>query len=303
MPHEIDRILSAAGSGTWLIEPVKGAQIASVLALRAHGLSSDWAGELNQPVYAADSIAGRSGAVHVLKLHGTIMPRGGMMSRMSGASTLDQFQKAFLRAADDQSAQAIVLEIDSPGGMVDQVPETAAMIYASRRAGRPIIAVANTVAASAAYWIAAACDEIVVTPSGVVGSIGVYTMHDDISGALEKQGVKRTVIFEGDRKTEGSPHTAMSKDALAARQAEVKYTYDMFSANVAKYRGVPVAVVRADPEKAETHFGGGRSYHAKDALRLGMVDRIATFDDTLMRAARGGRKRRINLAQKRLSLI
>ncbi|WIY23636.1 phage portal protein [Parasedimentitalea psychrophila] len=84
------------------------------------------------------SDAGRRGAVQVLKLHGTIMPRGGMMSLMSGGASLEMFQKAFASAADDTNAQAIVLEVDS-GGMVDQVPEAAAMIYRARRVDRPIV--------------------------------------------------------------------------------------------------------------------------------------------------------------------
>lgn len=303
MPHEIDRILQVAASGIWLIDPEKAAEIASVLALRAQGVSREWAGELNEPVYAGEPVQGRRGTVHVLKLHGSIMPRGGMMARMSGGASLEMFQKAFARAAEDTQAQAIVLEMDSPGGMVDQVPETAQMIYRARRAGRPIVAVSNTLAASAAYWIAAAADELVVTPSGKVGSIGVYTMHDNMAEALQKAGIQRTLISAGSRKVEGNPFNPLDDVAKAAVQKQVQNTYSMFTKSVAKYRGVSVDVVRADPESEEAHFGGGRCYPAREAVRLGMADRVATLDETLRRVASGRGDRSPAMARRRLAMI
>jgi len=264
MPHEIDRILSAAASRPWFIEPRKAHEIVNLLALRAENRPRAWDGERPQP-QAAEVVEGRRGNVHVVKLHGTIMPRATMMADMSGAASLDRFQRAFRTAAQDDSAAAIVIEVDSGGGLIDQVPETAAMIYAARRAERPIIAVANTMAASAAYWIAAAADEIVVTPSGLVGSIGVYMVHDDMSAALEEAGIARTFIFEGPRKVEANPFAPLDDEARAALQAEVRYSYTLFTSDVARFRNVSVAVVRADPESAERHFGGGRVYHARDA--------------------------------------
>ncbi len=303
MPHDIERILNAAAAFSWLIEEQKGREIAAFLALRAQGHGPGWAGEEHKPVYAMDQVTGRTGAVHVLNLHGTIMPRAGMMSRMSGAATLDQFQKAFSAAAADATAQAIVIDVDSPGGIVDFVQETADMIYAARRPNRPIIAVANTTMASAAYWIGAAADEIVATPSGLVGSIGVYSMHDDISGALERQGVKRTLIKSGPRKAEGMAGP-LDAAALKHRQELAAATYEDFTTAIAQYRNVPVSVVRTDPESgAAAHFGGGRAYHPKEALRLGLIDRIATFEDTLMQLAGGQRSRRTGTARARLGLI
>lgn len=303
MSHEIDRILQAAAGRVWLIEPRKAREIAAVLALRAHGQPRAWEGDAApEQQMAADTIEGRRGAVHVLRIMGTIMPRATIMSEMSGGTSMDRFQKAFRQAADDPNASAIVIEIDSPGGMVDQVPETARMIHAARRANRPIIAVANSLAASAAYYLAAAADEIVVTPSGNVGSIGVYVLLDDLTKYMEKEGIKRTIVREGPRKIEANPFEPLSDEGRAALQAEISYTYDMFTSDIAKFRGVPKAVVRADPESAEEHMGGGRVYNAREALRLRMADRIATFDDTLMQAAQGRRSRRASLYRKRLSV-
>ena len=302
MPHDIERILAAAAQRTWLIDEAKAGEIVSLLALRASNSAGDWGGEDNQPIYAAEPVSGRRGPVHVLRLEGTVFPRGGMMTRMSGGASLEQFAKAFDAAAEDQNAQAIVIGIDSPGGVVDMVAETAEKIYNARRPDRPIIAVANTLAASAAYWLASAADEIVVTPSGHVGSVGVYSMHDDLSEALKKQGITRTLIKSGPRKAEGAVGP-LDEAALKHRQTEADYTYDMFVKAVSRNRGVPVAAVRADPEKTETHFGGGRACNARDAIRLGMADRIDTFEATLARAAKGGRPRRASTARARLALL
>ncbi|MEL6980646.1 MAG: S49 family peptidase [Pseudomonadota bacterium] len=286
MPHEIDRILRALSSRAWFVEPRKGDEIVALLALRAQGHTL---GMEQQPRPAPR----RDGAVAVLPLIGSIMPRADAVSESSGAVSLARWGQRFRELADDPRVSAIVLEVDSPGGAVDLVPETAAMIRAARREDRPIIAVASTTAASAAYWIASAADELVVTPSGEVGSIGVYMMHRDLSAALEAEGVAVTLISEGPRKIEGHPFAPLDDVARAALQRQVGEMYARFTADVAKARGVPRARVTADPERAERHFGGGRTVGAEEAVRLGMADRVATLDETIerLRTPRGRRRR------------
>lgn len=305
MPHEIDRILGAVAGGVWLIEANKAAEIVNFLALRAGGDAPGWESEEKPPSYAADPFPARSGGhVAVLRLHGTVVPRGGMMTRMSGGASMEQFQKAFREADGDSGTRAIVIDVDSPGGMVDLVPETAAMIRNARRAGRPIIAVANTLAASAAYWVASQADELVVTPSGMVGSIGVMTQRENLIEALKMKGIERELFSKGPRKAEGHPFGPPMDDAArAALNAELEEIYALFVSDVAKARGVPVATVRADPETAEAHFGGGRAYHARQAVRLGMADRVATLEDTIKRAARGRPPRQAAEARRRLALL
>lgn len=188
------------------------------------------------------------------------------------------------------------------------VQETAAKIFAARRADRPIIAVANHMAASAAYWLASAADQIVTPASGDVGSIGVYTMHDDLTGALEQAGVARSMIFEGPRKVEGHPYGPLEEDARRALQDSVAETYAAFTSDVARFRGVAASVVRADPVTSEAHYGGGRVYSGKRALRLGMIDRVATMDEVLADLAQGRRMprrgaRRAALRRRRMALI
>lgn len=302
MPHEIDRILGAVCARPWMIDPDKAAEIAHVLALRVAGENPAWAGEPNQATYAGTPIRSSKGTIHVLKMHGTIMPRADFMMQMSGGVSLETFGKAFRQAAEDPDAAAIVLDGNTPGGMVDLVPETAAMIFGARREGRPIVAVSNTLIASAGYYLAAAADEIVVSPSGMIGSIGVYTMHDDMSERLKTLGVDRSVIFKGPRKVERLPFAPLSKEARAAIQSSVDESYAMFTNDVSKFRGVPVSTVRADPENSEEHFGGGRVYHAKQAVALGMADRVGTLEETINRLSRTRRKRSTRMARARLNM-
>lgn len=286
MAHELRRVLRAFASQPWFIDPRKAEQIVAVLEMRA------LSGPRVEP-YRKDAAIPRqtlttpTGSIAVLGLYGTILPRAQAMQDISqSAALMTEFQQAFRQVASDSSIKAIVLDIDSPGGQVDMVPETAAMIRNASRADRPIVAVANTLAASAAYWIASAADELVVTPSGEVGSIGVYVLHEDVSQFLESVGVTMTFISEGPRKVEASPFEPLSDEAKAALQANVRYFYDMFTADVAKGRKVSQAIVRADPEKTDKHFGGGRVYPAKTAVALGMADRVATLDETVTRLSR-----------------
>lgn len=308
MAHEIDRILRAAGRGAWFIEPGKAEEIIAMVELRAAmGPRADVAFPDRQAAVLAEDRNANGKTVRVLRLHGAIVPRGNMLSDMSGAVSLERFQQVFREAAADRTVGAIVIDVDSPGGNVALVPETVQAIRAARSAERPIVAVANTMCASAAYWIATAADELVATPSATVGSIGVYMMHRDMSERMKQDGIAATFIYEGARKIEGHPFAPLDDAARAAFAAEVRETYNLFTADVAKSRGVPVSVVRADPEEADRHFGGGRAYGASRALSLGMIDRIATLDETISRLSRGaragGRSRATSIERERLALL
>lgn len=285
MAHEINRVLRAFAMQPLFIEAAKGQQIAEILALRAaNGPRAD--AFTDTPASQPES--SQTGSVAIIKLYGPILPRAEAVTDISApAALLTKFQAAFRSAANDPSVAAIVLDIDSPGGQADLVPETVAMIRGARRDGRPIVALADTLACSAAYWIACGADSISVTPSGMVGSIGAYVLHQDVSEALQAAGIKMTFIKEGPRKTEGNSFEPLDDAAKAWLQSVVKDCYDMFVSDVAKSRGVPASVVRADPETSDKHMGGGRSYPAKEALSLGMVDRIETLDQLVSRLQRG----------------
>jgi signal peptide peptidase SppA len=176
---------------------------------------------------------------------------------------------------NDKDVSAIILDVASPGGMTDMISELATDIRQAR-GKKPIVAVANTKAASAAYWIASQADEVVVTPSGSVGSVGAFAAHDDLSGAMEKAGIKTTLVSAGKFKTEANPYEPLSDEARAMIQERVDDAYAMFTGDVAKGRRVPVDTVRGG-------YGEGRMVSAKQAVKLGMADSIGTLQQTVER--------------------
>jgi len=196
-----------------------------------------------------------------------------MLMEASGAVSAQRLTAAFRAALNDPEVGSIVLDLDSPGGQVGGIEELANEIYQAR-SQKPVTAVANGLAASAAYWLASAAGELVVTPSGEVGSIGVFAIHEDYSAMLDKAGVKVSLIAAGKYKTEGNPFEPLGEEAQVAVQGVVNDYYDMFTRAVARGRGVSQADVVAG-------FGEGRVVMAEQAVRLGMADRVATIDEVI----------------------
>jgi signal peptide peptidase SppA len=215
--------------------------------------------------------------VAVVPLTGVITPRGSLLSLLFGGGPggLEGFRSQFREAVHDPEVGAVVLDVDSPGGLVKLVPETAAEIRGARGA-KPIVAQVNTLAASAAYWLAAQADEIVMTPSGQAGSIGVYMLHEDWSGANAKAGVDPTFIYAGKYKVEGNPEEALSDEGKAHWQSEADDIYAMFVSDVAQGRGTLEATVR-------NSYGEGRTLLGERALSAGLVDRLDTLHGTVSR--------------------
>lgn len=224
----------------------------------------------------------RAGNVAVIPLFGMITHRGEIVDCAPTASSMAYGQEVRAAAADAQ-IEAIVLEGDTPGGEVIGVPEAAAAIR-DARAVKPVVAVANGVAASAGYWLLSQADEFLVTLSGMVGSIGVYGLHEDVSQALAAQGVKVTLVSAGKYKVEGNSFEPFSDEARGAMQADVNRYYDMFVKDVARGRKVSVDAVRGG-------FGEGRMVGAKAAVDQGMATGIGGVEEAVRRASALARER------------
>lgn len=280
-----EHVLRSMLQSPWAITADMLALILTIVGDRQQGqrLSDD---EIEARIEAARQQNGprrgrrAQGNVEILPIYGPIMPRANMMTAISGGTSIDGFKAQFDKLLQDPEVGTIVLDVDSPGGYTDGVPELASYIREAR-GQKPIVAVANYMAASAAYWLASQADELIVTPSGQVGSVGIYGVHEDHSAEMETRGVKTTLISAGKFKTEGNPFEPLSDEARAKMQADVNAMYDVFIGDVAKGRGVTPSAVRSD-------YGEGRLLFARDALAAGMVDRIDTLDATVQRLTRGG---------------
>jgi len=220
----------------------------------------------------------RVGSLAIIPVFGVISRRTTILSQFSGGTSTEKIGASIRRAVNDSDVSAIVLDIDSPGGRVTGVQELVAEILEARKE-KKIIAAVSGIAASAAFWIAAAASEITLTPSGMVGSIGAFIVHDDISESLKQQGVKTTLIAAGKFKVDGNPFEPLSKTARAEFQKVVDAVLVQFTGDVAAGRNVSVSTVNKD-------FGEGNMLMAEPALAAGMVDRIATTDQTIRRLLR-----------------
>lgn len=282
----------------WAILPEKLTAISELIILRAKG------GKLtDEEIEARTGGKARTGrpkavrgSIAVLPVHGTISQRIGMMEEASGGVGADELGAEFDSLINDPNVGAVVFDISSPGGSVYGVGELAAKVHAARGT-KPIIAVANSLAASAAYWLASAADEIVVTPGGQVGSIGVFMEHLDVSGYEDNIGMKTTLISAGKYKVEGHPYGPLDDEARAALQKSVDEYYDMFVSAVAKNRGASKSDVR-------NGYGEGRVVGAKEAVDVGLADRVATFEQVLndLAARQSAQKAKGNAALAALSI-
>lgn len=270
------QIVRAIRETPWAILPGTLATILDVVGMRLAGEKfSEEEISARVGTRASSRPVDTVGSVAVIPIYGAIIPKATLFSEMSGGTSIAGLQSAFRDALANEDAKAIVFDIDSPGGMTDGVPELAAEIRSARGA-KPIVAVANFRAASAAYWLASQADEVVASPSADVGSIGVFAAHDDISAMQEKLGVKTTLVSAGPFKTEGNPFEPLTEEALAAIQDRVDEMYDVFTSDVAKGMATTQAAVKAG-------YGQGRMLSAARALAEGMVDRVGTLEDTVRR--------------------
>lgn len=275
------RILMAAASEAWALDPVKLSVVSQFfirkcLSGRNENFSFD--DDMVSLKLSPDQdkkIADQKGNIAIIPVFGVISNRINMLEDISGGTSIEKLQKQFQLVLNNDNIKTIIFDFDSPGGTCSGVPEMAEMIFAAR-GKKPIIAHVNSLAASAAYWLACACDEIVVTPSGRVGSVGVYSLHEDISKMLENEGVKETFIFAGDYKVEGNPFEPLGDEARAAIQKTVDDCYDMFTAGIAKYRNT-------DQKSVIENYGKGRVFAAQEAIKIKMADRVDTLEGTLAR--------------------
>jgi signal peptide peptidase SppA len=209
--------------------------------------------------------------VAVIPIHGLLMKSAGFFSSFLGAASYELIEKAIHVALEDSEVKSILLDIDSPGGEVSGLFDLVDFIYESREA-KPIYAIANDHAFSAAYAIASAASKIFVNRTSGVGSIGVIATHVDISEMDKKEGIKYTTIFAGDRKNDLSPHEPLSDEAISDLQKEVDRLHKMFVDLVARNRNISTAQVRAT--QAAMYFGA-------DSVSLGLADEVANFNKCL----------------------
>lgn len=224
-------------------------------------------GAVDAPPPARES----EGAIAVINVSGALVSRPTPGLCDDGPVNYETLRDTFDAALNDSGVSSIVLRMDTPGGLAAGLFDFTDHVFASRGT-KPVIAVVDDMAFSAGYAIAAAADEIWVTRTAGVGSVGVVAYHVDQSEYNKKIGVKVTPIYAGAQKIDFSPHFPLSDEAKAREQAEVDRLYTIFAESVAKYRGLSVDAVRA------TEAG---VFYGPAALEVAFADKVGTFRDAI----------------------
>ncbi len=219
---------------------------------------------------ASDVLDVQDGVAHINVRGELIAENGGGVSPSSGFTGYDAIAAAWGFAQRDTNVRGTIVDIDCPGGEVTDLMELCARMMADR-GKKPSRAIIRGVGTSAAYAIAACCDEITVQDLGYAGSIGVITMHADFSGQLEQAGIKVTLIHAGAHKADGNPFEALPDAVRASIQTDIDHAYGRFVAHVATARGMTDAAVRATE---------ARVYRGEEAVKAGLADKVMGWADS-----------------------
>lgn len=224
-------------------------------------------------------MSARIGDVAVIPLMGTVMPRAPQWW-WSSAAVLSVLVQDIRTALDDYSVRALVLDIDSPGGRVTGIEEFSDLVY-GLRGSKPIVAhCGGGMVASAAFWAASAADELVITRTAEVGSVGVVASFVDWSQYDEKLGIREIEVVSAQSPNKRqSPATAPGR---ALVQERVNQIADVFITHLARNRGV-------SPDDVLQNFGQGDLLVGDAAVANGLADRIATFEALVSELSNGRR--------------
>ncbi|HHV2101326.1 TPA: S49 family peptidase [Escherichia coli] len=224
--------------------------------------------------------------IAVLPVSGTLVSRTRALQPYSGMTGYNGIIARLQQAASDPMVDGILLDMDTPGGMVAGAFDCADII-ARVRDIKPVRALANDMNCSAGQLLASAASRRLVTQTARTGSIGVMMAHSNYGAALEKQGVEITLIYSGSHKVDGNPYSHLPDDVRETLQSRMDATRRIFAQKVSAYTGLSVQAV-LDTEAAV--------YSGQEAIDAGLADELVNSTDaiTVMRDALDARKSRLS---------
>ncbi len=212
-----------------------------------------------QPFAIIDGIA-------LIPIEGTLVHKGGYVGAYSGRTSYEGLQAQVLRAMRNPAIKGVVFEVDSFGGELAGAFETADLI-ARLSAEKPTLAILTDHALSAGYLLASAARQIIIPEHGRAGSIGVVTLHADLSGALEQRGIKVTVLRAGAQKISANPFEPLADDTIKRLLGDLEAARTTFAESVGRYRGNRFTAQAALATEAQDYRGG-------EAVALGLADAV-----------------------------
>lgn len=212
--------------------------------------------------------------IAVIPILGTLVRRSSYLVAASGLTSYVEIEAMAAEAFADPRVKAVLLELDSSGGEAGGVFDLAARLRSlARTSGKPLWAIADEAALSAAYALACAADRLWLTRTAEVGSIGVVAVHVDESEADRQAGLAYTFIHAGSHKVDGHPHAPLPLTVAADIQTDIDALHAQFIALVAGLRGLGVEVVRATQ---------ARVYRGDQAIAAGLADQIGSFREAAL---------------------
>jgi ClpP class serine protease len=212
-----------------------------------------------------------SDGIAIVPICGVLSRRFDWLTALCGWTTYEGLAATFDAMLADQRVRAILMDVESPGGEASGMLDVADMIIAARDK-KPVWAVANSFAASAAYAIAGSAARLLVPRLGAVGSIGAVIVHVDQSKADEAYGLKYTAIYSGERKVDGWGHAPIAPDARDVMQRDVDHCRDQFAQLVGRQGRLSAAAAL----KTEAAMFADRA-----AVDAGLADDVGTFAEAL----------------------
>ncbi len=266
LPHLMSRIVGTP----LLMAPGTLEPLLSVVHQKLSGIKFDSVDEDDEPQsHDVNTLNG----IAVIPVMGTLVRRSSYLTTACGMTSYQTLLNQAEQAFNDPSIHAVLLEIDSGGGEAGGVFDTANRLrQLAHDSQKPLWAIANEGAMSAAYAIACAADQVFVTTTAEVGSIGVVACHLDQSKSDSMDGLRYTYLFAGDRKVDGNPHHPLTDDARVSIQRDIDQLYGQFVQLVASMRGME------DKLLIDTQ---AQVYRGADAVAAGLADKVAPLSEVL----------------------
>ena len=209
--------------------------------------------------------------IAVLPVSGTLVHRLGGMRPFSGMTGYDGIVACLQQAMADSQVRGVLLDIDSPGGQAAGAFDCADMIYRLRQQ-KPVWALCNDTACSAAMLLASACSRRLVTQTSRIGSIGVMMSHVSYAGHLAQAGVDITLIYAGAHKVDGNQFEALPAEVRQDMQQRIDAAHRMFAEKVAMYTGLSVDAVTGTEAAV---------FEGQSGIEAGLADELINASDAI----------------------
>jgi len=217
-------------------------------------------------------------AVYQIDFEGEISDSSSGTLLTTGGITVEQFVAWLNDAVKDNSVKAILIRVDSPGGIATASQE---MYEELKKVEKPVLISVSNICASGAYYVACAADKIMANKTSEIGSIGVIMQVPNLEGLYDKLGIKYTTIKQGKYKDAGSTDRELTDEEKALLEEQTRQIYELFIADVAAGRKLDLSKVR--------DLATGWVYLGEEAKKLGLIDEIGTYSDAVKEAAKMGK--------------